>query len=61
MNRPNIILIMSDDQGWGQVGYMNHPHLEGNTPNLDEMAKTGLRFNRFMQPRPFVRQQELLF
>ena len=45
--RPNIILIMSDDQGWGQVGYMNHPHLKGNTPNLDEMAQTGIRFNRF--------------
>ena len=45
--RPNIVLIMSDDQGWGQVGYMNHPHLKGNTPNLDEMAKTGIRFNRF--------------
>ena len=44
---PNIILIMSDDQGWGQVGYMNHPHLKGNTSNLDEIAKTGLRFNRF--------------
>ena len=38
---------MSDDQGWGQIGYMNHPHLKGNTPNLDEMAKTGIRFNRF--------------
>ena len=45
--RPNIILIMSDDQGWGQVGYMNHPQLKGNTPNLDEMAKTGIQFNRF--------------
>lgn len=45
--RPHIILIMSDDQGWGQVGYMNHPHLKGNTPNLDEMAETGIRFNRF--------------
>ena len=45
--RPNIILIMSDDQGWGQVGYMGHPQLKGNTPNLDEMAKTGIRFNRF--------------
>ena len=45
--RPNIILIMSDDQGWGQVGYMGHPQLKGNTPNLDEMASTGIRFNRF--------------
>ena len=38
-DRPNIILIMSDDQGWGQVGYMGHPQLKGNTPNLDAMAK----------------------
>ncbi|MBC8324495.1 MAG: sulfatase-like hydrolase/transferase [Verrucomicrobia subdivision 3 bacterium] len=45
--RPHIVLIMSDDQGWGQVGYMNHPHLKGNTPNLDAMAKSGIRFNRF--------------
>ncbi len=45
--RPNIILIMSDDQGWGQVGYMDHPHLKGNTPNLDAMAASGIRFNRF--------------
>ena len=45
--RPNIILVMSDDQGWGQVGYMNHPYLKGNTPHLDAMAKSGIRFNRF--------------
>ncbi len=45
--RPNIILIMSDDQGWGQVGYMDHPHLKGKTPNLDAMAANGIRFNRF--------------
>ena len=37
--KPNVILIMSDDQGWGQVGYVNHPHLKGKTPNLDAMAK----------------------
>ncbi|TWT42436.1 Arylsulfatase precursor [Thalassoglobus neptunius] len=46
-SRPNIVLIMSDDQGWGQVGYMNHPHLKGKTPNLDAMAESGIRFNRF--------------
>ncbi len=44
-SQPNIILVMSDDQGWGQVGYYNHPILK--TPNLDEMAKNGLRFDRF--------------
>mgnify|MGYP003323076918 CR=1 FL=1 len=25
---PNIILIMADDQGWGDVGYNGHPHLK---------------------------------
>ena len=45
--KPNIILIMSDDQGWGQVGYYNHPHLQGKTPNLDAMAASGIRLDRF--------------
>ncbi|MEO0475011.1 MAG: sulfatase-like hydrolase/transferase, partial [Planctomycetota bacterium] len=26
--RPNIVLVMADDQGWGQVGYNGHPHLK---------------------------------
>ncbi len=43
--RPHIILVMADDQGWGQVGYANHPYLK--TPNLDAMAGNGLRFDRF--------------
>lgn len=50
--RPNIILVMSDDQGWGQVGYMGHPHLKGKTPNLDTMAASGIRFNRFYAAAP---------
>ncbi|MDJ0691094.1 MAG: sulfatase-like hydrolase/transferase [Xenococcaceae cyanobacterium MO_188.B32] len=49
-SKPNIILVMSDDQGWGQVGYYNHPILK--TPNLDEMAKNGLRFDRFYAGAP---------
>ena len=43
--RPNIVLVMADDQGWGDTGYNGHPEL--NTPNLDDLAKNGLRFNRF--------------
>ncbi len=43
--RPNIILCMADDQGWEEVGYNGHPNLK--TPVLDEMACTGLRFDRF--------------
>lgn len=49
-DRPNIILVMSDDQGWGQVGYYNHPILK--TPNLDRMAKNGLRLDRFYAGAP---------
>ena len=43
--RPNIVLIMTDDQGWGDVGYNGHPELK--TPHLDELARTGLRLDRF--------------
>jgi len=44
-DKPNIILVMTDDQGWGQAGYMDHPVLK--TPNLNAMAANGIRFNRF--------------
>lgn len=43
--RPNIILMMGDDHGWVETGYNGHPFLQ--TPVLDEMARTGLRFDRF--------------
>jgi arylsulfatase A-like enzyme len=44
-SRPNIVLVMADDQGWGDTGYNGHPELK--TPNLDDLAVTGLRLNRF--------------
>ena len=50
MNRPNIVLVMSDDQGWGQTGYYNHPVLK--TPQLDAMVENGLRFDRFYSGAP---------
>ena len=49
-DKPNIILVMTDDQGWGQAGYMNHPVLK--TPNLNAMATNGIRFNRFYASAP---------
>lgn len=48
--RPNIILCMADDQGWGDVGYYDHPVLE--TPHLDAMAESGLRLDRFYAAAP---------
>ncbi|MEL6894754.1 MAG: sulfatase-like hydrolase/transferase, partial [Planctomycetota bacterium] len=47
---PHVILVMADDQGWGQTGYQNHPTLQ--TPHLDAMAAEGLRFNRFYAGGP---------
>ena len=43
--RPNIVLVMADDQGWGDTGYNGHPELK--TPNLDALAASGLRMDRF--------------
>ncbi|HQZ27780.1 MAG TPA: sulfatase-like hydrolase/transferase [Verrucomicrobiales bacterium] len=48
--RPNIILVMSDDQGWGDIGYNGHPVLK--TPNLDAAAASGLKFDRFYAAAP---------
>ena len=48
--QPNIVLVMTDDQGWGPTGYMNHPVLK--TPHLDNMASNGLCFKRFYAGGP---------
>jgi len=48
--QPNIILCMTDDQGWGDAGYNGHPELK--TPILDAMAAAGIRFDRFYSAHP---------
>lgn len=47
---PNVILVMADDQGWGETSYNGHPILK--TPHLDAMAESGIRFNRFYAGAP---------
>ncbi|MHC4220830.1 MAG: sulfatase family protein [Planctomycetota bacterium] len=49
-SRPNIILCMADDQGWGDTAYNGHAVLK--TPNLDQMARSGIRFDRFYAGAP---------
>lgn len=44
--KPNIILVMTDDQGYGPVGRHGHPWLQ--TPNLDALYDKSLRFTRFL-------------
>ncbi|MFI3294498.1 MAG: sulfatase-like hydrolase/transferase [Rikenellaceae bacterium] len=43
--QPNVVLIMCDDLGWGDVGFNGNEVIQ--TPNLDGMASRGMKFNRF--------------
>jgi arylsulfatase A-like enzyme len=49
-SRPNIILCMGDDHGWNETGYNGHPFVR--TPVLDDMAASGLRFDRLYSAAP---------
>ena len=40
--RPNIVLIVVDDQRWDEYGAAGHPYLQ--TPNIDRMAREGVNF-----------------
>lgn len=48
--RPNIILLMADDMGWGDPGFNGNRIIQ--TPHLDAMARNGLRFDRFYSGAP---------
>ncbi|MGD9328019.1 MAG: arylsulfatase, partial [Cyclobacteriaceae bacterium] len=44
-NRPNVILILTDDQGFGDLSIMGNTNLS--TPNIDAIAQNGAMFDRF--------------
>ncbi len=48
--KPNIILIMADDLGYGDLGSYGQQQIK--TPNLDRMAAEGLRFNQVYAGAP---------
>ena len=43
--RPNVLLIMTDDQGWGDISSHGNPDIQ--TPAMDSIAVEGARFDRF--------------
>jgi arylsulfatase A-like enzyme len=43
--RPNVLIILSDDQGWGDFSFHGNANLS--TPNVDSLARDGASFRRF--------------
>ena len=43
--KPNVIFILADDLGWGDLACYGHPYAK--TPNLDKLAADGTRFTHF--------------
>src|ERR1043166_5663702 len=43
--RPNFIIILTDDQGYGDLGCYGSPEIR--TPHIDRMAREGVRFTDF--------------
>jgi arylsulfatase A-like enzyme len=50
-DRPNVIVILADDLGYGDLSCYGHPRFK--TPHLDRMAAEGARLTQFNTPAPF--------
>ncbi len=53
VERPNVVLIISDDQGWNDYGFMGHPQLR--TPTIDKLARESLVYERGYVTAPLCR------
>lgn len=57
-DRPNIIFMLSDDQGWSGLSVAMHPNFPGSkgdiyqTPNIERLAMQGMRFSNAYSPAP---------
>ncbi len=45
--KPNILVIMGDDVGWFNIGAYHQGIMSGKTPNLDKLAREGMRFTDY--------------
>jgi N-acetylgalactosamine-6-sulfatase len=48
--RPNVIFVLTDDQGWGDAAAWGHPFYK--TPNLDRLTRESRRFGQFYAANP---------
>ena len=54
---PNVVVIISDNQGWWEYGFMGSKHFQ--TPNLDKLATQGLTFTRGYVPMSLCRPSQM--
>ena len=48
INQPNIVVIMSDDVGVWNIGAYHRGMMAGRTPNIDKLAREGVRLEDFV-------------
>ena len=53
VEKPNIVMILSDDQAWTDYGFMGHEHIR--TPHLDKLAQSGVLYPRAYVTTPLCR------
>ncbi|MBM3414538.1 MAG: DUF229 domain-containing protein [Bacteroidetes bacterium] len=49
--KPNVIVILTDDMGYGEISCYNNKQIS--TPNIDRLANEGIRFTDFYVPTPY--------
>ncbi len=49
--KPNVVIILTDDMGYGDISCYNSKQVK--TPNIDKLAKKGVRFTDFYVPTPY--------
>ena len=54
--RPNLVLILMDDMGYGDVGPFN-ANTKNRTPHLDRMAREGMKLHLVFTPHRFARRR----
>ena len=52
-DKPNVVLILSDDQAWTDYGFMGHKHIK--TPKLDKLVSESVLFKRAYVPTALCR------